>query len=173
MIVKRHAASRAAARFAPLSAVLLALAGCAAGGAIQPDRTVFSLDNNYQRYSYEMPIEQTFDRTVAVFKEAGYKLDVIDRATGQISGRRGATGDKGSGSDKDLKFYALILPRDDERSELSLKIVQVINSGGIAMVGGQRAELIVTDPQMYQYTFRRIGSVAAAAPAAEAAGTVR
>ena len=112
MIVKRHAASRAAARFAPLSAVLLALAGCAAGGAIQPDRTVFSLDNNYQRYSYAMPIEQTFDRTVAVFKEAGYKLDVLDRATGQISGRRGATGDKGSGSDKDLKFYALILPRD-------------------------------------------------------------
>ena len=54
-----------------------------------------------------MPIEDTFDRTVLVFKEAGYKLDVIDRATGQISGRRGATGDKGSVKDKDLKFYAL------------------------------------------------------------------
>ena len=83
------------------------LAGCAGGSALQPDRSIFSLDNNYQRFGYVMPIEDTFDRTVLVFKEAGYKLDVIDRATGQISGRRGATGDKGSVKDKDLKFYAL------------------------------------------------------------------
>jgi hypothetical protein len=154
--------------------LVTALSGCAGGGAIQPDRAIFSLDNNYQRFSYAMPIEQTFDRTVAVFKEAGYKLDVIDRATGQISGRRGATGDKGSGSDKDLKFYALILPgRGDDSSDLSLKIVQVINSGGIAMVGGSRAELIVTDPQMYQYTFRRIGSVASPEMPAEGVAPVR
>ena len=114
-----------------------------------------------------MPIEQTFDRTTAVFKEAGYKLDVIDRATGQISGHRGQTGDKGSTSDKDLKFYALVLPRG-AGSELSVKIVQVIKSGAL---GTSKAELIVTDPQMYQYAFRRIenaGSQAttAVAPAA-------
>lgn len=171
---KCNAERRITARLVSLAAAL-ALTACATTSAIQPDRAIFSLDNNYQRYSYAMPIEQTFDRTVAVFKEAGYKLDVIDRATGQISGRRGATGDKGSGSDKDLKFYALILPaaQDDARSELSLKIVQVINSGGLPMVSGSRAELIVTDPQMYQYTFRRIGSVVSTAAAVESAGTER
>ncbi len=102
-----------------------------------------------------MPIEETFDRTVTIFKEAGYKLDVIDRATGQVSGRRGATGDKGSVTDKDLKFYALVLPKDGG-SELGIKIVQVIKSGAL---GTSKAELIVNDPQMYQYAFRRIGNV--------------
>lgn len=128
------------------------LAGCAGGSALQPDRSIFSLDNNYQRFSYVMPIEETFDRTVAIFKEAGYKLDVIDRATGQISGRRGATGDKGSVTDKDLKFYALVLPKGTG-SELGIKIVQVIKSGTL---GTSKAELIVNDWQMYQYAFRRI-----------------
>lgn len=135
-----------------LAAITLALTGCAGGSALQPDRSIFSLDNNYQRFSYAMPIEETFDRTLMVFKDAGYKLDVIDRATGQISGRRGATGDKGSPSDKDLKFYALVLPRSTG-SDLSIKIVQVIKSGTI---GTSKAELIVNDPQMYQYAFRRI-----------------
>ena len=128
------------------------LAGCAGGSALQPDRSIFSLDNNYQRFGYVMPIEDTFDRTVLVFKEAGYKLDVIDRATGQISGRRGATGDKGSVKDKDLKFYALVLPKGTG-SELGIKIVQIINSGTL---GTSKAELIVNDGQMYQYAFRRI-----------------
>lgn len=128
------------------------LSGCAGGAAIQPDRSIFNLDNNYQRYSYDLPIEEVFDRTVSVFRESGYRLDVIDRATGQISGRRGAKGDKGTGADKDLKFYALVLPRG-EGSEIGLKIVQVIKSGTFR---SSSAELIVNDRQMYQYTFRRI-----------------
>lgn len=128
------------------------LSACAGGSALQPDRSIFNLDNNYQRFAYIMPIEETFDRTVTVFKEAGYKLDVIDRATGQISGRRGATGDKGSFTDKDLKFYALVIPKGGG-SELGIKIVQVIKSGTL---NTSKAELIVSDPQMYQYTFKRI-----------------
>ncbi|MEN9931545.1 MAG: hypothetical protein RIS17_118 [Pseudomonadota bacterium] len=143
--------TRALVTVLPLAATLL-LGGCVGGAAIQPDRSIFTLDNNYQRYSYELPIEEAFDRTVAVFRESGYRLDVVDRATGQISGRRGAKGDKGTGSDKDLKFYALVLPRGDA-SEIGLKIVQVIKSGTFR---SSRAELIVNDRQMYQYTFRRI-----------------
>jgi hypothetical protein len=141
----------------PLFLAACSLSGCAGGSALQPDRSIFSLDNNYQRYVYAMPIEETFDRTVSVFKDAGYKLDVIDRATGQISGRRGATGDKSTDSDKDLKFYALVVPRSGG-SELSIKIVQVIKSGAL---GTSKAELIVNDPQMYQYAFRRIENIAA------------
>ena len=133
------------------------LAGCAGGSALQPDRSIFSLDNNYQRFGYVMPIEETFDRTVLVFKEAGYKLDVIDRATGQISGRRGATGDKNSATDKDLKFYALVLPKGTG-SELGIKIVQIIKSGAL---GTSKAELTVNDGQMYQYAFRRIENASA------------
>lgn len=143
------------------------------GSAIQPDRAIFSLDNNYQRFSYAVPIEQTFDKTIVVFKEAGYKLDVIDRATGQLSGRRGAVGDKGSATDKDLKFYALVLPKG-EGSELGVKIVQVLKSG---VLGTSKAELIVNDPQMYQYLFRRIENVSSQpvapvmpAPASSATG---
>lgn len=145
------------------------LTACAGGTALQPDRSIFSLDNNYQRHDFAMPIEETFDRTIAVFKDAGYRLDVIDRATGQISGRRGTTGDKGSNTDKDLKFYALVLPRDSG-SELGIKIVQVIKSGTL---GTSKAELIVNDPGMYQYTFRRIenaGAKAATPSPAPAAG---
>ncbi len=142
-------------RFQMIIISCIMLWACAGGSALQPDRSIFSLDNNYQRFSYPMAIEETFDRTLTVFKEAGYKLDVIDRATGQISGRRGATGDKSSRSDKDLKFYALVLPKDNE-SELSIKIVQIIKSGSL---GTSRAELIVNDPQMYQYAFSRIGNI--------------
>jgi hypothetical protein len=146
-------------------AAFMLVSACGGGAAIQPDRSIFSLDNNYQRYSYSMPIEQTFDRTKAVFKEAGYKLDVSDRATGQISGHRGETGDQGTSTDKGLKFYALVMPRG-AGSELGVKIVQVIKSGAL---GTSKAELIVTDPQMYQYAFRRvenIGSQGTYAPAA-------
>lgn len=131
---------------------LLLLTACGGGAALQPDRSIFSLDSNYQRHDFAMPIEDVFDRTVSVFKDAGYKLDVIDRATGQISGRRGATGDKGTANDKDLKFYALIVPRG-RGSELRIKIVQVIKSGAL---GTSKAELIVNDSDMFQYTFRRI-----------------
>ena len=141
-------------RFAAMLVVGAVVSGCAGGAAIQPDRSIFNLDNNYQRFSYALPIEDTFDRTVRVFQEAGYKLDVIDRATGQISGQRGATGTKGSRSDKDLKFYALVLPRGTG-SELGIKIVQVIKSGTLGM---SKAELIVNDAQMYQYAFKRIES---------------
>lgn len=159
-----------ATRWGAALAPLMLLSACAGGSALQPDRSIFSLDNNYQRSSYAMPIEETFDRTVSVFKEAGYKLDVIDRATGQISGRRGASGDKGSSTDKDLKFYALVLPRGDA-SDLSIKIVQIIRNGGVPLVNASKAELIVTEPQMYQYVFRRIENAAtptAMAPAGRA-----
>jgi len=154
-------------RIALAGLLSLAVSGCVGGSALQPDRSIFSLDNNYQRYAYATPIEETFDRTAAVFKEAGYKLDVIDRATGQISGRRGVTGDKGSSSDKGLKFYALVLPRGTG-SELSVKIVQIIKSGAM---GTSKAELIVNDPQMYQYLFRRVQDVAPPSGMAPAAAS--
>ena len=149
-----------------------ALSACSSGSALQPDRSIFSLDNNYQRYAYSAPIETTFEQTVAVFKEAGYKLDVIDRATGQISGTRGASGDKGSPSDKDLKFYALVLPKGSG-SELGIKIVQVLRRGPL---GSSRAELIVNDAMMYQYLFRRVENASAPVPSTvgfdDAAGVV-
>lgn len=160
-------------RFVRLVSILMPamlVSACAGGAALQPDRSIFSLDNNYQRHAYEMPIEETFDRTVTMFKEAGYRLDVIDRATGQISGHRGTSGDKGSKTDKDLKFYALVLPRA-AGSELGVKIVQVIKSGTL---GTSKAELIVNDPSMYQFAFRRIetfGSQAAPAQALAPAGS--
>lgn len=152
-------------RNSSLLAAVLLVSSCGGGAAIQPDRSIFNLDNNYQRYTYSIPIEQTFDRTIAMFKESGYRFDVIDRATGQISGRRGQTGDKGSATDKDLKFYALVLPRG-AGSELSIKIVQVIKSGAL---GTSKAEMIVNDPQMYQYAFRRIENSASQQGTAPAA----
>jgi hypothetical protein len=142
-------------RFGALLIPFMLTSACAGGAALQPDKSIFSLDNNYQRFSYLMPIEETFDRTVSVFKEAGYKLDVVDRATGQISGRRGATGDKGVSSDKGLKFYALVLPKGAD-SELGIKVVQIIKSGTLVT---SNAELILNDSQMYQYTFQRIQNI--------------
>jgi hypothetical protein len=149
-------------RSLPLALACLAASACNGGSALQPDRSIFSLDNNYQRHAYNEPIEATFEQTVTVFKEAGYKLDVIDRATGQISGTRGASGDKGSSSDKDLKFYALVLP-DGAGSELGIKIVQVLRRGAL---GSSRAELIVNDAVMYQFLFRRVENASALVPAA-------
>lgn len=149
------------ARRAVLAAACAGLGGCGGGAVLQPDRAIFSLDANYQRFALPMAIEDAFDRTVAVFREAGYRLDVADRATGQISGRRGTAGANGSSSDKDLKIYALVIPRGDA-SELSIKIVQVINSGPLKT---NKAELIVTDPMMYQFVFRRIENTQPAQPA--------
>lgn len=139
-------------RLLVLAFAALVVSACNGGSALQPDRSIFALDNNYQRHAYDLPIEATFERTVTVFKDAGYKLDVIDRATGQVSGTRGASGDKGSPSDKDLKFYALVLPRGRD-SELGIKIVQVLRRGAFA---SSRAELIVNDRAMYEYLFRRV-----------------
>jgi hypothetical protein len=135
--------------------VCLLLAGCAGGVALQPDRSIFALDNSYQRMTYDRPIEDMFDRTVAVFQEAGYRLDLIDRATGQISGQRGAAGNKQANTDKDLKFYAVVLP-EGEGTVLALKIVQVIKGGAF---GGPTAEIIVNEALLYKYAFRRIGTM--------------
>lgn len=136
-------------RLAIAAALALPLSSCGGGAAIQPDRSVFGLDNTYQRYAYDQPIEATFDNAVAVFREAGYRMDVIDRATGQISGQRGPTGDKGTSTDKELKFYALVMPHE-RGSQLSLRIVQIV--GGSAL-GGAKAELILSEAQLYQYAF--------------------
>lgn len=145
-------------------ALTSSLTACASGGAVQPDRSVFSLDGNYQRYEYGFPIEETFDRTIKVFKEAGYRFDVVDRATGQISGERARSNDGGSASDKGLKFYALVLPTPAGQSQVAVKIVQVIKQGSI--VGSAKTEIIVNDAQMYQYAFRRIADVDLASPTA-------
>lgn len=133
----------------------LFICSCVSGSALQPDRAIFSLDNNYQRYYYENRIENTLESALIVFRDAGYSIDVVDRATGQISGVRGASGENGSRSDKDLKFYALVIP-SGSGSELAIKIVQVLKSGAL---GTTRSELIVNDPQMYQYVFRRIENI--------------
>ena len=125
------------------------------GGAIQPDRSVFGLDGNYQRFEYAMDIEEAFDRTAKVFQEAGYRLDVADRATGEISGQRGRVG--GASTDKGLKFYALILPASQGRSQVAVKVVQVIGRGSV--INSTQTELIQSDGQMYQYLFRRIANV--------------
>ena len=64
---------------------------------------MFLLDGSYQRYAFNLPIEEAFDRTVRVFKEAGYRLDVADRATGQINGERSKADEKAPSSDKGPK----------------------------------------------------------------------
>lgn len=137
--------------------LMVVLSGCASSGSVQPDRSVFSLDGNYQRFDYVFPIEETFDRTVKVFKEAGYRLDVADRATGQISGERSKSDDKARVSDKGLKFYALVVPNVQGRSQIAIKIVQIIKQD--SMLGGAKTEIIVSDPNMYQYVFSRINSI--------------
>lgn len=142
-------------RLATACLLLMGVAGCVRNVPLQPDRSIFSLDNNYQRQGYDLPIQEAFDRTVRVFTQAGYRLDVVDRATGQISGRRGAAGRRRGSSDKDLKFYALVLPRT-EGSELGIKIVQIVKTGGIPLIGGSRSELIVNDRQLYAYLFQRV-----------------
>jgi hypothetical protein len=143
-------------RLPSLSLLLVAsaLSSCSGSGTIQPDRSVFALDSNYHRHAYPFAIEDTFDRSVKVFQEAGYRLDVIDRATGQISGTRGKTGSQAH-TDKGLKFYAMVLPDDFNGSVLSVKVVQIIASG-VPGINQSRTELIVSDSSMYRYLFKRI-----------------
>jgi len=137
----------------------LLVTGCAGRAPLQPERAVFSVDDSYQRKVYSQSIEATFDRTVAVFREANYKLDIVDRATGQISGRRGKTGDKGSANDTDLRFSALVLPnRGGGGSQVALRIVQIANQG-VPMISQSKTEIVLNQPELYAYIFRRIESL--------------
>jgi hypothetical protein len=43
------------------------------------------------------------------------------------------------------------------QSQVAIKIIQIIRTS--STVGGAKTEIIVNDPQMYQYTFRRIADV--------------
>lgn len=137
------------------SALALFATGCARTDPIQTDRTAFTFDATYQRSSFAQPIEATFDRTVTVFREAGYTLDIVDRATGQISGRRGKTGDKGAKSSGDLRFYAIVLPGTGNGSQLALKFAQLA-SVGVPLISGTKAEVIMSQPELYAYVFRRV-----------------
>jgi hypothetical protein len=145
--------------------VTLLVAGCAGRAPLQPDRAVFSIDGSYQRKSYTQSIESTFDRTAAVFREANYKLEIVDRATGQISGRRGKTGDKGANNDTDLRFSALILP-ERGGSQVALRIVQIANQG-VPMISQSKTEIVLNQPELYAYIFRRIESLSGTAKAAD------
>jgi hypothetical protein len=133
------------------------VAGCAGRAPLQPERAVFNVDDSYQRKVYSQSIEATFDRTVAVFREANYKLDIVDRATGQISGRRGKTGDKGSANDTDLRFSALVLPNRGG-SQVALRIIQIANQG-VPMISQSKTEIVLNQPELYAYIFRRIESL--------------
>ena len=150
------------------AAVLLGSAGCARNEPIQTDRAAFTFDSTYQRAGYSQPIETTFDRTVKVFRDAGYMLDIVDRATGQISGRRGKTGDKGAKNQVDLRFFALVMPGTGQGSQLALKFTQVA-SVGVPLINQAKAEVILSQPELYAYVFRRVGSSAPAASAMPAA----
>ncbi len=159
-----------------LGALALLPAGCARRDPIQTDRTAFTFDSTYQRATYAQPIEATFDRTVTVFREAGYKLDIVDRATGQISGKRGKSGDKGTKSPGDMRFYAIILPGSGSSSQLALKFVTLANVG-VPLISGAKAEVIMSQPELYAYVFRRVngatptGASSGLAPAATSEAT--
>jgi hypothetical protein len=60
----RRAAVVSLGRFGAILIPFAMISACAGGAALQPDRSIFSLDSNYQRFTYFMPIEETFDRTV-------------------------------------------------------------------------------------------------------------
>ncbi len=135
----------------------LLVTGCAGRAPLQPERAVFNVDDSYQRKVYTQSIETTFDRTVAVFREADYKLDIVDRATGQISGRRGKTGDKGANNETDLRFSALILPSRGG-SQIALRIVQIANQG-VPLISQSKTEIVLNQPELYAYIFRRIESL--------------
>ena len=139
-----------------LVAASLGATACAKPALIETDRTQFTPDDTFQRRVYSQPVVLTFDKTLTVFREAGYTLDVTDRATGQISGRRGKTGDKGAQRSGDLRFVALILPGQGEvGSVLNLKFVQVTPSG-VPLLAGAKAEVILRQPELYAYVFSRI-----------------
>lgn len=147
-----------------LSAALLtiALAGCAHNEPIQTGRTAFTFDSTYQHASFSQPIETTFDRTAKVFRDSGYILDIVDRATGQLSGRRGKTADKGGRNDVNLQFYALVMPAANNGSQLALKFTQVARVG-IPVISETKAEVILSQPELYAYIFRRVDGAADAA----------
>lgn len=145
--------------------IAFALAGCARTQPMQPDRAVFNVDASYQHGHFAQPIEATFDRTVAVFREAGYTLDIVDRATGQISGRRGKTGDKGARQATDLKFYALVMP-DPAGSQIALRIVQIA-SDGIPVLTQAKTEVVLNQPELYAYILKRIEGNAPSQPTAD------
>lgn len=138
----------------------LAAAGCTRNGPIQTDRAAFTFDSTYQRAGYTQPIEATFDRTVAVFRESGYVLDVVDRATGQISGRRGKTADKGGKNQVELRFFALVMPGTNQGSQLALKFTQVA-SVGLPVINETKAEIVLSQPELYAYVFRRVAGTPA------------
>ena len=146
----------------------LGLAACATPNPIQTDRTVFNFDSTFQRAAYSQPIETTFDKTVTVFREAGYALDIIDRATGQISGQRGKTGDKGASKNNDMRFVALVLPGVGGGSQLALKFVQVSNVG-VPVINRTQAEVVLSQPELYSYVFRRVDGATRGMEAAPAA----
>ncbi len=138
------------------AAASLGVSACARPDSIQTDRTQFTPDDTFQRKTYSQPVVLTFDKTVTVFREGGYTLDIVDRATGQISGRRGKTGDKGAQRSDDLRFVALILPGSgDVGSVLNLKFVQV-SSVGVPVLNRAKAEVVLTQPELYAYVFSRI-----------------
>lgn len=134
----------------------MGLSACARPDSIQTDRTQFTPDDTFQRKAFSQPVVLTFDKTVTVFREAGYTLDIVDRATGQISGRRGKTGDKGAQRSDDLRFVALILPgAGDVGSVLNLKFVQV-SPLGVPVISRSKAEVVLSQPELYAYVFSRI-----------------
>ena len=134
----------------------LGLSACARPVPIDADRTQFTPDETFQTKAYSQPVVLTFDKTLTVFREAGYTLDITDRATGQISGRRGKTGDKGAQRSGDLRFVALILPGSGGvGSVLNLKFVQVTPSG-VPLLQGAKAEVVLRQPELYAYVFSRI-----------------
>lgn len=141
-------------RFASILALAFVLTACARTEPMQPDRSVFNIDATYQRARYDQPIAPVFDRTVAVFRDAGYRMNIVDRATGQISGQRGKMGDKGTRAETDLRFYALVLP-DGDGSQVALRIVQIA-SQGIPVLTQSRTEVVLNQPDLYAYIFRRI-----------------
>lgn len=144
----------------------LAATGCARNEPIQTGRTAFTFDSTYQRATYAQPIETTFDRTVKVFRDSGYVLDIVDRATGQISGRRGKTADKGGRNDVNLQFFALVMPAANNGSQLALKFTQVAKLG-IPVISETKAEVILSQPELYAYIFRRVdAAVDVTAPSA-------
>lgn len=60
----------AIARLLIAACLVMAASACGGGSVLRPDRSIFSLHNNYQRRAYDIPMEDTFEQTVTVFKDA-------------------------------------------------------------------------------------------------------
>ena len=110
----------------------LGLAACATPNPIQTDRTVFNFDSTFQRAAYSQPIETTFDKTVTVFREAGYALDIIDRATGQIThgyippGSVVVSGSLPSADGSHSLYCAVIVKRVDAQTRSKVSINELL-----------------------------------------------